>query len=257
MLAFNPTLDIYLPPAMKVFVIIPAAGLGTRMTSAPSARGKQAAPSKQFTELGGIPILMLTLRQFAALPEISGICVALRADEISKFRSRLEKDGKDILQKKLQLVEGGEHRQGSVANALAAIAAAENDIVLVHDAVRPFVTAEIIHEVIRAAEKYGAAIAGTPAVDTVKQVERTAEGALIKTTIPRERVVMAQTPQGFRYGLLKQAFDDAAADGFTGTDEASLVERGRHPVAVVMGSPRNIKITTPADLQLAEHFLKR
>jgi len=241
---------------MKVFVIIPAAGLGTRMAPA-STKGKKAAPSKQFADLGGTPILMLTLRQFAGRPEVSEICVALRADEIANFRRRLEKEGSDILQKKVQLVEGGEHRQASVANALAAIAAADDDIVLVHDAVRPFVTPEIIHEVIQAAERYGAAIAGTPAVDTIKQVERTADGALIKTTIPRERVVMAQTPQGFRYGVLKKAFDEAAADGFQGTDEASLVERSRHAVAVVMGSPRNIKITTPADLELAEFYLRK
>src|SRR5207302_8692204 len=127
--------------------------------------------------------------------------------------------------------------------------ATPDDIVLVHDAVRPFVTAEIIHDVIQAAEKYGAAIAALPAVDTVKQVERTAEGAVITATVPRERVVMAQTPQGFRFGVLKRAFDEATADGFIGTDEASLVERSGHDVAVVMGSPRNIKITTPGDLE--------
>ena len=96
-----------------------------------------------------------------------------------------------------------------------------------------------------------------PAVDTVKQVERTSEGAVITATVPRERVVMAQTPQGFRYEVLKKAFDEAAADEFMGTDEASLVERSGKEVAVVMGSPRNIKITTPADMELAEFFLKR
>jgi 2-C-methyl-D-erythritol 4-phosphate cytidylyltransferase len=93
-------------------------------------------------------------------------------------------------------------------------------------------------------------------VDTVKQVERTADGALIKATIPRASIVMAQTPQGFRYAILKKAFADAVADGFLGTDEASLIERAGLPVAVVMGSPRNIKITTPADLELAEFYLK-
>ena len=169
----------------------------------------------------------------------------------------MEKEGKDILEKEVNLVEGGEHRQQSVANAIMAVAAAADDIVLVHDAVRPFVTKEIIQDVIQAAQKYGAAIAGLPAADTVKQVERTAEGAVITSTLPRERVVMAQTPQGFRYSVLKKAFDEATADGFVGTDEASLVERSGHPVAVVMGSPRNIKITTPADLELAEFFLKR
>lgn len=240
---------------MKVIVIIPAAGLGTRMTAATGGRGRKPAPSKQFTELRGTPILMHTLRRFAASPQVTDIYVALRVNEIDGFRERLEKEGKDILGKNVVLLEGGEHRQHSVANALAAVHAATDDIVLVHDAVRPFVTVEVIHEVIAAAQKHGAAIAGMPAVDTIKQVDRTAEGAVITTTIPRERVVMAQTPQGFRYSLIRKAFDEAAADGFLGTDEASLVERSGQEVAVVMGSPRNIKITTPADMELAEFYL--
>lgn len=238
---------------MKVIVIIPAAGLGTRMAP-PSNKGKK---SKQFTELAGTPILIHTLRKFAALPAISEIWIALRPSEISEFRSRLEAEAKDVMQKKVHLVEGGEHRQQSVANALREVSAANDDVVLVHDAVRPFVTPEIIEEVIAAAQKYGAAIAGMPAVDTVKQVDRTSEGAVITATVPRERVVMAQTPQGFRYEVLKKAFDEAAADEFMGTDEASLVERSGKEVAVVMGSPRNIKITTPADMELAEFYLRK
>jgi len=239
---------------MKVIVIIPAAGLGTRMAVA--TKGRKPAPSKQFTELAGTPILIHTLRRFASIPAVSEIWMALRKGEMEEFRARLQKEAGDVLAKKVELVEGGEHRQQSVANALSAISAAPGDIVLVHDAVRPFVTSEIIDEVIAAAKKYGAAIAGLPAVDTVKQVERTAEGALIKATVPRERVVMAQTPQGFRYDVIKKAFDEATADGFLGTDEASLVERSGKEVAVVMGSPRNIKITTPADMELAEFYLK-
>lgn len=237
---------------MKVMVIIPAAGLGTRMAPPSLDKGK----SKQFTELNGTPILIHTLRKFAASAAVSEIYIALRPGEIPEFRARLEKEG-DILHKRVELVEGGEHRQQSVANALAAISGAPEDIVLVHDAVRPFVSEQIIGEVVQAAQKYGAAIAGMPAVDTVKQVDRTAEGAVITATIPRERVVMAQTPQGFRYGVLKKAFDEAAADGFLGTDEASLIERAGGEVAVVMGSSRNIKITTPSDMELAEFFLKR
>jgi 2-C-methyl-D-erythritol 4-phosphate cytidylyltransferase len=225
------------------------------MTSAP-AKGRKSSPSKQFTELGGTPILVHTLRRFAKSPEITEIVVALRKAEIAPFRSRLEREAPEILTKKTVLLEGGESRQQSVANALAAVSASADDIVLVHDAVRPFVTEEMIHEVIAAATKYGAAIAGVPAVDTVKQVERTAEGALIRATIPRERIVMAQTPQGFRHSVLKKAFDEATADGFVGTDEGSLVERSGQPVAVVMGSPRNIKITTPSDLELAEFYLR-
>jgi 2-C-methyl-D-erythritol 4-phosphate cytidylyltransferase len=246
---------------MKVVVIIPAAGLGTRMSPMPvGVKGKQkkVPPSKQFTELGGTPILIHTLRKFAAVDAVSEIWIALRESEIAEFRARLASE-KDVLKKKVELVVGGEHRQQSVENALNAVAAAarDDDIVLVHDAVRPFVTREIIQQVIDAAKKYGAAIAGLPAVDTVKQVERTAEGALIKSTIPRAGIVMAQTPQGFRYSVIKKAFDEASADGFLGTDEASLVERSGHEVAVVMGSPRNIKITTPADMELAEFYLKK
>ena len=243
---------------MKIAAIIPAAGLGTRMATAPAKdKEKRGVPTKQFAELQGTPILVHTLRRFAGNPEVGEILVALRKQEIQPFRERLQREAPEILKKKTVLLEGGENRQQSVANALAAVSASPEDIVLVHDAVRPFVTDEIIHEVIAAVEKYGAAITGVPAVDTVKQVDRTAEGAIIKATIPREKIVMAQTPQGFRYGVLKKAFDEALADGFTGTDEASLVERSGHQVAVVMGSARNLKITTPADLELAEFFLKR
>jgi len=241
---------------MKVFVIVPAAGLGTRMAPPSTAKSKRKAPSKQFKELGGVPILVRTLRKFAAAPAVYEIIVALRQDEIAGFRTQVEKQYPEILDKRLQMVVGGEHRQDSVASALACTAADAEDIVLVHDAVRPFVTPEIIAHVIEAAHKHGAAIAGWPAVDTVKQVERTADGALIKTTIPRASIVMAQTPQGFRYDILKKAFDDAIADGFMGTDEASLIERAGLPVEVVIGSPRNIKITTPADMELAEFYLK-
>jgi 2-C-methyl-D-erythritol 4-phosphate cytidylyltransferase len=233
---------------MKVIAIIPAAGLGTRM----APPGKKGVPSKQFFEINGTPILVHTLRVFARNQQVSRIVVALRKNEIEQVSRRLEKEK---LAAKVEMVEGGEHRQDSVANALAALKAAPDDIVLVHDAVRPFVDDEIIANVIHEVEKHGAAIAGLPAVDTIKQVERAAEGAIITSTIPRERVVQAQTPQGFRYELIKRAFDAAAADGFTGTDEASLVERLGESVWVVMGSARNIKITTPADMELAEFLM--
>ncbi len=239
---------------MKVIVIIPAAGLGTRMASGSDSVRQKGIPSKQFTELGGTPILIHTLRKFAALGSISDIWIALRKNEIAPFRARLAKE--PVNQTSIHLVEGGEYRQHSVSKALAAFSAEPGDIVLVHDAVRPFVTLQIIQGVIDGAQKYGAAIAGVPAVDTVKQVDRTADGAIITATMPRERLVMAQTPQGFRYDVLKKAFDEADRDGFLGTDEASLVERSGHEVAVVMGSPRNIKITSPSDLELAEFYLR-
>jgi len=234
---------------MKVIVIIPAAGLGTRMSA---AHGGRKSKSKQFFELQGTPILVHTLRKFARCAAVSEIVVALRGSETATFQKQIEKEN---FKKPLRVVEGGEHRQNSVANAIAAMDADADDIVLVHDAVRPFVDQETIVNVIEAVKKYDAAIAGIPAVDTVKQVDRTADGAVVIATVPRERMVLAQTPQGFRFGLLKKAFDEATADGFMGTDEASLIERSGAPVHVVMGSPRNMKITTPADLELAEFFL--
>lgn len=233
---------------MNVIVIIPAAGLGTRMAPA----GKKTAISKQFFEINGTPILVHTLRVFARNRQVNKIIVALRKTEMQQFQTRLEQER---IAEKVELVEGGEHRQDSVANALASLKAALDDVVLVHDAVRPFVDDEIIGNIVHEVEKRGAAIAGLPASDTIKQVERVAESAIITSTIPRERVVQAQTPQGFRYDLIKRAFDSAMADGFTGTDEASLVERMGESVWVVMGSARNIKITTPADMELAEFLL--
>jgi 2-C-methyl-D-erythritol 4-phosphate cytidylyltransferase len=234
---------------MKVIVIIPAAGLGTRM-SAPHVI--TTSKSKQFLELQGTPILVHTLRKFAHCDAVSEIVVALRNAETPAFQKQIEKEN---FRKPLRIVEGGEHRQNSVANAIAGLGANDDDIVLVHDAVRPFVDQDTIVNVIEAVKKYDAAIAGIPAVDTVKQVDRTADGAVVIATVPRERMVLAQTPQGFRFGLLKKAFDEATADGFMGTDEASLIERSGAPVHVVMGSARNMKITTPGDLELAEFFL--
>jgi 2-C-methyl-D-erythritol 4-phosphate cytidylyltransferase len=245
---FGKVAILFYPFAMKVIVIIPAAGLGTRM----SPGGKKGVASKQFFEINGTPIVVHTLRVFARNQQVSQIVVALRKNEMERFSRQLEKEN---LSAKVEMVEGGEHRQESVANALAKLNADDNDIVLVHDAVRPFVDDEIIANVVREVQKRGAAIAALPAVDTIKQVDRTSEGAIITSTIPRERVVQAQTPQGFRYGLIKKAFDSAIADGFIGTDEASLVERIGGSVSVVMGSARNIKITTPADLELAEFLL--
>ncbi len=236
---------------MKVVVIIPAAGLGTRMSA---VSGGPRSKTKQFFELQGTPILLHTLRKFAQCDAVSELVVALRQNETATFQKQI---AQEKFNKPLRVVEGGEHRQNSVANALAAIKANDDDIVLIHDAVRPFVDQETIVNVIEAVKKYDAAIAGVPAIDTVKQVERTADGAVVIATVPRERMVLAQTPQGFRFGLLKKAFDEATADGFMGTDEASLIERAGGAVHVVMGSPRNMKITTPADMELAEFFLSQ
>lgn len=228
---------------MQVFAILPAAGLGTRMA------GPQP---KQFLALGGVPILIHSLRAFASVPRVTAICVAVRKTEMERVQAQVAEFG---FAGRVQVVEGGDNRQESVAHALAAVPAGPEDVVLVHDAVRPLIDAATIERTIDAVIEQGAAIVGLPAVDTIKQVERTAHGALITATIPREFVVLAQTPQGFRYGLLQSAFAEATADGFVGTDEASVVERAGHPVAVVPGSHANLKITQPGDLELAEFYL--
>jgi 2-C-methyl-D-erythritol 4-phosphate cytidylyltransferase len=235
---------------MRVFVILPAAGLGTRMTPGHSS---SAAP-KQFLELAGTPILIHTLRAFAAVPEVAAMYVAVRASEMDRLTAQVKEYG---FAGRVHVVEGGDHRQESVANALRAIECDPEDIILVHDAVRPLIDAATIQRTIQAVEKHEAAIVGLPAVDTIKQVERTADGAIITSTIPREYIVQAQTPQGFRCELLKRAFAEAEADGFVGTDEASVVERAGAQVAVVQGSAANFKITQPGDLELAEFYLRR
>jgi 2-C-methyl-D-erythritol 4-phosphate cytidylyltransferase len=230
---------------MQVFAILPAAGIGTRMA------GPQP---KQFLALDGVPILIHSLRAFAAVDRVKAIYVAVRKTEMERVEAQVAEYG---FTGRVHVVEGGDNRQESVAHALAALQAAEDDVVLVHDAVRPLIDAATIERTIDAVAEYGAAIVGMPAVDTIKQVERTAHGALITSTIPREFIVQAQTPQGFRFGLLQKAFAEATADGFVGTDEASVVERAGLPVAVVAGSQVNLKITQPGDLELAEFYLRQ
>ena len=227
---------------MKVVALIPAAGLSTRM-------GHKQAPSparKPFLLLDGVPILIHTLRKFAASPAVAAVYVALRTDDTVVFLPYLEAEK---FSKRVELVEGGDHRQESVENCLRRVPP-DTDLVAVHDAVRPFVDVEAIGRVVEEAGRTGAAILGIPPVDTVKQVER----AQIRATIPRDLIVLAQTPQVFRYDLLLRAFEKAAAEGFVGTDEASLVEHLGVEVSVVMGSDRNIKITKPSDLELARLF---
>jgi len=213
-----------------------------------------AAEPKQFLSIAGVPILVHSLRAFAAVERITSMVVATRKQDVERVQNLVVEYG---FSDRVRVVEGGENRQESVSNGLAAIVAADDDIVLVHDAVRPLIDSGTIERVIEAVEENGAAIVGLPAVDTIKQVERTAHGALITSTIPREFVVLAQTPQGFRYGLLVSAFAEAVADGFLGTDEASVVERAGHPVAVVPGSQVNLKVTKPSDLALAEFYLSQ
>jgi 2-C-methyl-D-erythritol 4-phosphate cytidylyltransferase len=230
---------------MKVSVILPAAGLGTRM-----GREKSGTSRKQFMLLEGAPILVHTIRKFLRCPSVTEIVVALRAEDMEWARNLIEQEKPS---KPVRVVEGGETRQQSVENALASLPA-DIDLVAVHDAVRPFIAPEMVEQVIAEAAKSGASIVGIVPVDTVKQVHKNK----IRSTLPREHLVLAQTPQVFRLDLLRKAFAAAKSDTFTGTDEASLVERLELvDVTVVQGSDRNIKITKPTDMELARLFLSQ
>ena len=211
-----------------------------------------AGAPKQFLTLLGVPVLIHSLRAFLACSRVAGITLAVRRSETDRVAALVAQHG---LTASVCVVEGGDNRQDSVRNALVALECCPDDIVLVHDAVRPLIDAATIDRTIDAIATHGAAIVALPAVDTIKQVERTAHGAIITATIPRELIVHAQTPQGARYDLLQRAFAEAEADEFHGTDEASLLERAGIPVAVVQGSARNFKITQPGDLALAEFYL--
>lgn len=231
---------------MKVAVIIPAAGLGTRMAKSQPESGTQRR--KQFLQLEGVPIVLHTIRKFAKCGAVSEIFISLRGDDIAWVQDLLDQEN---LGKPVRLVLGGESRQQSVENALGHL---DHDtaLVAVHDAVRPFVDLDAVEKVIHEASACGAAILGMVPIDTVKRVHLNR----IETTIPRERLVMAQTPQVFTLAIIREAFAKAAADGFVGTDEASLVERlDNVNIHVVPGSDRNIKITKPSDLYLAKLFL--
>ncbi|MBI1950485.1 MAG: 2-C-methyl-D-erythritol 4-phosphate cytidylyltransferase [Acidobacteria bacterium] len=221
---------------MTVAAILVAAGRGVRMG---------ACRPKAFLRLGGRTILERALGAFTSHPGIGRIVVAV-ADPT---------DASDLLgpgAARALLVRGGEERQDSVRLALEAIGPAEADVILVHDAARPLVSRALIDSVIAAAAEHGAAVPVVPAADTVK---RLGTDGSIEATLPRETLRLAQTPQGFRSAVLREAHARAARDGFTGTDDAALVERSGGRVAVVPGSEGNIKITTPGDLVLAEALL--
>jgi 2-C-methyl-D-erythritol 4-phosphate cytidylyltransferase len=229
----------------RIAAIIPAAGLGTRMG---------ADTPKQFLELDGVPLVIFTLRRLATCSAITEFFISTRADDIVFLQDKVAKAG---LGRPARVVHGGDTRQQSVANALAQVDPA-TEVVLVHDAVRPFVTPEQLDRVIAEARARGAAILGIPAIDTVKEVKRASlpqDVALITATIPRERIVLAQTPQAFSFSLLRDAFRKAQQDDLTASDEAALVERFGHDVFVVLGSERNFKITRPADMELARFYL--
>jgi 2-C-methyl-D-erythritol 4-phosphate cytidylyltransferase len=230
-----------------VTAILPAAGLGTRMG---------ADTPKQFLALDGVPLLLFALRRLAACPAITEFVIATRAEEVDSVTASVASEN---FGRPVHVVRGGDTRQDSVANALAEVSP-EADLILVHDAVRPLVTVSQIERVIAEAASCDAAILGIPAMDTVKEVKRASlptDVALITATIPRERVVLAQTPQVFLASLLLEAFARARQDGVTASDEAGLVERIGRDVHVVVGSERNLKITRPGDMELAEFYLRQ
>jgi 2-C-methyl-D-erythritol 4-phosphate cytidylyltransferase len=231
----------------RIAVIVPAAGLGTRMG---------ADQPKQFLELDGVPLIIFTLRRLASCTAITDFLISTRAEDVMSLQDKV---AKAALGRPAKVIHGGDTRQQSVANALAQVDPS-TELVLVHDAVRPFVTREQIERLIAEARARGAAILGLPAIDTIKEVKRASlpeDVALISATIPRERIVMAQTPQAFSYTLLRDAFRKAQQDGMTASDEAALVERFGHDVFVVQGSERNIKITRPSDMDLARFYLEQ
>ena len=225
---------------MKAVAIIPAAGVGTRMRS---------TSPKQFLSLAGVPILVHTLRKFSRCSSIGMAVVPMRKSDIASFEPVLDKEGLLVF---ARLVPGGIHRQDSVYSGFQEVDP-HTDVVVVHDAVRPFVELESIDAVIAEAHSSGAAILAIPCTDTIKQIDKTH----VVTTLPRDKIVLVQTPQAFRYGLLKEGFERAHAENFYATDESCLVERLGHPVTVLRGSETNIKITKPADLPLAELLIRQ
>ena len=226
--------------------IIAAGGRGARMG------GGGRAP-KQFLEIAGTPVVVHTLRRFEECATVAEVFVVVPHGEVQAF---LELAEKFSLRKLARVVAGGETRTESVWRGLQQLRAEDVGVVAVHDAVRPLVTPEEIDATVRAAEATGAAVLAARAVDTVKESE--GEGtARVARTLERSRLWHAQTPQCFRYDLLRRAYDSAQASGFEATDDSSLVERLGAPVQIVEGGARNIKITTPQDLALAEILISR
>lgn len=220
--------------------IIPAAGIGSRM---------HADRAKQMLELGGVPLLVHTLRRFEACDAIDQVVLVLQPNLTSDVLSLMSKHS---LKKIVRVVAGGAERQDSVYRGLQVIREESAGIIVVHDAVRPFIRPAEIGAVIERAEKKGAAILALHATDTLKQVKK----STIRRTLDRSLMYHAQTPQAFRYAILREAYEKAQSDGFRATDDAQLVERTHHKVSVVEGSQLNIKITRPFDLKLAEVIYK-
>jgi 2-C-methyl-D-erythritol 4-phosphate cytidylyltransferase len=225
---------------VNVAVIIPAGGSGKRLGG---------VLPKQFLLLGDTPILVASVRAFERLPEVREVVVVAPAAYVPRTTRLLTRAR---CRKVSCVIAGGRERQGSVRLGLEHLSAVP-DILLVHDAVRPLVTARVIRRVITAAKKYGAAVVGVPVKDTTKLEGK--KGFATKT-LPRHLLWAVQTPQGFLFSLFRHAHVRAAAAGVFGTDDASLVERLGIPVRIVEGDQRNIKITTREDLALARAWRK-
>ena len=221
--------------------IIAAAGSGSRMAS---------ERPKQFLELAGKPIIFHTLKPFEESESINEIIVVLPAEETAGF---LSMSGKLGLRKLARVISGGLTRADSVKRGLQAIRSATAEIVAVHDGVRPFVTVDEIEKTIAKAKSIGAAILVAPATDTIKEVSETGD---VLSTLDRKQLRHALTPQCFHFDLLRRAFERVDVEDSSITDESYLIERLGERVAIVEGSPKNMKITTKADLLLAEAYLK-
>jgi 2-C-methyl-D-erythritol 4-phosphate cytidylyltransferase len=225
-----------------VAAIIAAAGVGQRM-------GQQV--SKPYLLLAGKPILAHTLEVFEKVPEVQEISLVVHPEDLDYCQDKVITPFG--FKKVLRLVLGGKERQDSVYHALKTLQREDNlEIILVHDGVRPFITPDHIRLVIQGARQHGAAVLGWPAQDTLKLVN--SQGEVIHT-LERQDIWQIQTPQAFQAPLLWRAFVEAYVREFYGTDEASLLEALHLPVAVIPGSPFNLKITTPEDLELAEAIL--
>ncbi len=222
---------------MKNVAIITAAGIGKRM---------RANQPKQYLELNGRPILSHTLEKFQAARLIEGIVLVVDGASLDLVQDDMLK--KWPCAKVKWVVRGGDKRQDSVAQGLKAVPLG-CEVVCVHDGVRPFITPEIIDRSVEEAASHGACIVAIPVKDTIKRVDM--EGRIAET-VERAGLWRAQTPQTFKYELFESAMNQAKSEGFYGTDEASLVERFGHEVYILAGDERNIKITTPEDLKIAE-----
>jgi 2-C-methyl-D-erythritol 4-phosphate cytidylyltransferase len=201
--------------------------------------------AKQMLELGGVPLLIHTLRRFEDCDAVDQVILVLQPNLTTDVLALISRYN---LKKIARVVGGGAERQDSVYRGIQVIKEEVADIVVVHDAVRPFVRPEEIRAVIGRAQNTGAALMAMAAIDTLKQVK----SGRVQRTLDRKRIFHAQTPQAFRYPIIREAYERAYADGFTATDDSQLVERIGHRVSVVEGSPINIKITRPFDLSLAE-----